>query len=286
MSFSFGKKENTQTTAQKSQTDPWEPVIPHLEHFLAGLKGVGEADSGGATESQKTAHQMLIDQGLGGTPHGAEIDKLAGDLLGTKSRAGELDDPLADLKRRLTPTADGENRDILANPFMEQMLTRVGDGASQSVNSMFAKAGRDLSGYNQRALGEGIATAQTPLLFNQYNLEQGRTDAAGRDLFAAETGTVTTKDMLDRMASGQRTSGVDVARNKAEMDAMGPQMVLELEEMMKGLPYEKYKRMAELLFPMAGFGQQGEGTSTTKGKQSGWGVSASAKDIMSLPGMK
>ena len=285
MSFSFGKKDQTQTTAQKSQTDPWEPTIPYLTDFLSGLKSTGDADSGGATDAQKTAHSQLIDLGLGGTPHGAEIDKLTSDLLGYKSRAPELDPIIGDYKRRMAPIADGQNLDINNNPFIADMLTRTSDDVSNRINAQFAGAGRDLSGYHQRAVGEGVAGAQGAIKFDQYNKELGRTDAAVRDLFAGEAGTVTAKDTLDRNAMGERRSGVDVARAKAEMDAAGPKMVMELEEMMKGLPYEKYKRIAELLFPIAGLGQQSEGTATTKGKTTGWGVSASMKDLFKLPGM-
>ena len=279
MSFSFGKKDTTSTTAQKSQTDPWDETIPYLKDFLGRLDATGKSSTVGATDAQTQASSMLRDLGLGGTPHGAEIDKLAGDLLGTKSRAPELDPVIADYKRRMAPIADGQNLDINNNPFIHDMLTRTSDDISGRINAQFAGAGRDLSGYNQRAIGEGVGAAQGAIKFDQYNKELGRTDAAMRDLFAGETGTVTTKDMLDRMAAGQRTSGVDVARAKTEMDAAGPQMVMDLEQKLKKLPYEDLSYIAELLFPAAGLGQQSEGTATTKGKQAGWGVTGGLGDF-------
>lgn len=287
MSLSF-KKQNetqTQTQTQKSQTDPWDETIPYLRDFLSRLDMTGKSSTVGATGAQTQAASQLRDLGLGGTPRGAEIDKLAGDLLGTKSRATELDPVIGDFKRRLTPTADGTNRDVMNNPLMADMLTKTGDDVATRINAQFAGAGRDLSGYNQRAIGEGVTRAQLPVLFDQYNLEQGRTDAAARDLFAGEAGTITTKDMLDRMAAGQRTSGVDVARAKAEMDRAGPEMVMELEQKLKKLPYEDLSYIAELLFPAAGLGGQSEGTAVTKGKKKGWGVggTVSVKDLFKFP---
>lgn len=272
MSVSFGSKNQKQTTNQQSQTDPWEPTIPYLTDFLSRLDATGKSSMVGATDAQTKAAAQLRDLGLGGTPHGAEIDKLINDLFGSKSRAPELDPVIADYKRRMTPIAEGQNLDINNNPFIADMLTRTSDDVANRINAQFAGAGRDLSGYNQRAIGEGVAGAQGAIKFDQYNKELGRTDAAMRDLFAGETGTITTQDMLDRLAAGERKSGVDVARAKAEMDAAGPEMVLQLEQMMKKLPYEDLSYIAELLFPAAGLGQQSEGQSTTKGKSTGWGV--------------
>lgn len=285
MSFTYGSKNQKQTTEQKSQTDPWDESLEYLRNFMGTLDTVSKSSRPGATDAQTLAAAKLRDLGLGGTPHGAEIDKLAGDLFGFKSRADELNPVMADLKRRLAPTADGQNLDLGNNPYIQDMLTRTSDSVANRINAQFAGAGRDLSGYNQRAIGEGIADVSIPALFQQYNLEQGRSDAAARDLFGAESGTITTQDTLDRLAMGQRTAGVDVARAKAEMDAAGPEMVLNLEQQLKKLPYEDMSYWAELLFPLAGLGSQSEGTATTKGKTTGWGVTASVKDLFKLPGM-
>lgn len=264
-------KSSKQKTSQSSETDPWDETIPYLKDFLGKLGGQMGQGTIGATDTQNAAADRLRKLGMDGNPNSGDIQKLADDLFATKSRAGDVGAGYADLERRLSGTADGSNLDILNNPHLAKLMTRVGDDAAQRVNSQFAAAGRDLSGYNQRALGEGVTGAQLPLLLNQYNTEQGRSDSAARDLFAAKTGTATTQDMLDRAAFDTRSKGIDAQKARMDLDAWGPQMVMQLEQQLKGLPYEDLSKIAELLFPAAGLGGQAKGTSRTQGTTVGFG---------------
>jgi len=270
MSVSFGSKKESKTQNTSQQTDPWDETIPYLRDFMTTLDRVGSRDPGPST-NQLDAADRLTNLGFAGNPNSGDVQRLADDLFSTQSRAGAVQAGYDDLERRLTPTADGTNLNILNNPHLQGLLQRAGDDVAGRINAQFAGAGRDLSGYNQRAIGEGVAGAQLPILFDQFNREQGRTDAAARDLFGAKTGSITTQDILDRQATDQRARGIDAQKARMDMDAWGPKMVFDLEQQMKKLPYEDLSYMAELLFPVAGLGSQSTGTSVTKGKSQGVG---------------
>jgi hypothetical protein len=269
--FNFAKKKQEQTTNQSSRTDPYGPTQPYIKSFLSSLDQTRSKTAPGPDEYQQEAANQLRKLGLGGNRYTDDMDKLARDLFSTTSRAGELESGYGALEKRLTPTADGTNLDIRNNPFIADMLTRSGDDVAQRINAQFAGAGRDLSGYNQRAVGEGVSRAQLPIMFDQFNREQGRTDAAGRDLFAARTGTTMGKDAADRFATDRRGEGVEIGKQRMEMDAWGPQMVMQLQQQLKDMPYDDLKKWAEMLFSAAGLGGTSSGTSTTKGDMTGFG---------------
>lgn len=258
MNVSFGKtKEKAQQTA-KSQTDPWDVVIPYVTDLLGKTKGPS-AEVGPTTE-QTAAYGQLKDNAAAGNPYAGSLDTLTKDLFASPGvNAG-----YADLERRLTPTAEGTNLDIGNDPYLQNLLKTVGDDAQWRINSMFAGAGRDLSGINQQAVGRGVTQAQAPILVDQLNREKARSDAAARDLFGAKTTAETTTADL-------RRAGVDVADAALTARDYGPNTIIDLEEQLKKMPYEELSWLAELLYPAAGLGEQttGEGTSVKKGTSFG-----------------
>lgn len=270
MSFSTGSKETTQT--QSSQTEPWKKSIPYLTSFLNQL---GKAEKGQGRYAPNAAESEAFDQlranAEAGNPYADQIGTLANDLFATQSYTPQVQQGYADLERRLSATADGSNLNIDNNPYIQDMLKRVTDDAVTRVNSGFAAAGRDFSGYNQKALGEGITNAQLPVLADLYSREQGRTDAAARDLYAARTGSATQSADLDRIATGLRSAGIDVSGAALNAQNWGPQQILALENQLKNLPYDELDRIAALLFPAAGLGSQSQGTGTSETSQSGFG---------------
>ena len=171
---------------------------------------------------------------------------------------------------------------FMDNPYIKQMLTQVGNDASQRVNSQFAAAGRDLSGYNQQDVGRGVTAAQLPILFDQYNREQGRTDAAARDLYGAGNTTAQTVSGLDDNAMKMRALGIDTGKAALDARNYGDNQMINLEEQKKAIPFEGLSKIAELLYPAAKLGSQETGTSTVKGKQSGFGFNLGS--LLGIPG--
>ena len=265
MSLSFGSK--TQKSSQASQTDPWAPTIPYIKNFLSQIP-----NAQGATPAQTDAIHTLESQVSQGNPNTGAIMGLAHDQFGTQSQSGTVANGYDDLTRRLNPTADGANLDITENPHLQALLQQVGDDAAMRTNASFAAAGRDMSGANQMAVGKGVTQAQLPLLLNQYNLEQGRTDAAARSLFDASGTTANSVANLDAQALAQRERGIDTTKAGLEAQAYGPTQMLNLEEQLKNLPLDQLDRIANLLYPAAKLGEQSTGTAKTKQKSFGLGV--------------
>ena len=273
MSLSFGGKSSKSKTNSTSQNDPWEETIPYLKEFLGKLGGVSASTPTGPTPTQIDAFGQLKDIAGAGNPYAGQIDDLANDLFGTQSQAPMAKGSYEDLTRRLTPTAEGENLDIMNDPQLAKLLQFVGDDAANRINSQFAGAGRDMSGINQQLVARGVGQAQLPILTDQLNREKGRTDAAARDLYGAGQGTAQNIANLDKIKATLQQAGIDVGKEALDAKAWGPEALINLEEQMKNLPYEQLQKIAELLFPAAGLGGQQQGWSSTKGSQVGAGAS-------------
>lgn len=273
MSFKMGSSKTK--TSQQSQTDPWDVTIPYITDFLGKVPAAK-----GPTADQVGAINDLKSQVSAGNPNAGAIMDLANDQLGTQSQSGMVKTGYDDLTRRLTPTADGANLDVTENPYLQKLLQQVGDNAAMRTNAQFAGAGRDMSGANQMAVGKGVTQAQLPLLFDQYNREQARTDAAARDLYGASGTTASSITALDAAANAERAKGIDATKAALEAQAYGPTQILNLDEQLKGLTYDELDRIAALLYPAAKLGEQSSGTGTSKSKSMGFGLNLS--DIGSI----
>lgn len=273
--MSTGSKKQTTTSSTSSQSDPWDEVVPYLKDWLGKVGSTGAGGTVGATPGQVAAFDEL--KANAGNPLVGEIAGLARDQLATGDNTGTVRDGYADLQRRLNGTADGSNLDLSKNTYLQSLLTQVGDDAQNRVNASFAAAGRDFSGANQGAVARGVTLAQAPLLLDMFNKEQGRTDAAARDLFSASGQTASTIAQLDRSRSDLRSQGVETSKAAMEARDAGANTRLKLEQQLKDLPYQDLAQLAQLLFPAAQLGGQSSGTGTSTTKGTSWGFDL--KDI-------
>ncbi len=196
MSMSFGKTSKKGSTNQ--QQDPWEPVIPYLTDYLSQVGNLGE---GGATAGQTDAYNKLSGIYAQGNPNAGKIEGLANETLaGVPSQSGTVTDAYGSVKSALTPYVNGENLDFANNPYIQGLLTQVGDDAAQRVNAQFAGAGRDMSGMNSLAGSRGVAQATTPILAQLFNQAQDRQLQATNQLMGAANTTATTAQGLDQAA--------------------------------------------------------------------------------------
>ena len=265
MSFQFGSQKQKQTSTQ--EVDPWKPTQPLLKEMLAGLQGAyGSADTAGVA-SAIDAQKGILSQTNPAATAGTTV---ANNILAGQNYAPQVATAYGDLNRRLSPTADGANLDIMSNPQLRAMLDQVGTDAAERINSQFAAAGRDFSGYNQKAVAEGVSRAQTPLLLDQFNREQGRTDAAARDLFSSGTGAATTQAGLDAQKAGLDTGAVGLLDQINKDRIAQGQEAIDLEQLKAQIPYMNEGWLAQLLYPAAGLG--GTQTGTATGSKSGFSL--------------
>lgn len=275
--MSFGSKKQTTNSSFDNQTDPWDEATPYLKDWLAKLGGSINGGTIGETGDQGAAFDALTRNAKAGNPNAGAIQDLARDQLGAADNTGMVRDGYADLQRRLASTADGSNLDLSKNTYLQNLLTQVGDDAQNRVNASFAAAGRDFSGANQGAVARGVTQAQAPMLLDMFTREQGRTDAAARDLFGASGSTATTIAGLDKARSDLRSQGIQTGKDAMEAKDWGANTLLKLAQQRKDLPIQDLAQIAQLLFPAAQLGGQSSGTGTSTTKGTSWGFDL--KDI-------
>jgi hypothetical protein len=263
MSFSFGSESKSQSS--KSKQDPWKPAVPYLKDFLSQTGQVGANAGQGLTPDQTAAFGQLKDNALQGSPWVAQQSQLAGDLYGTADRTGIVGDAYSGLQSQLGDYASGKYLDPMSNPQMQAMLQQVGDDAFNRINAQFAGAGRDLSGANQTAAARGVTQAQLPLLLDQYNRAQGQQIDAAKTLYGAGASTADVMSNLDAQRAQLRGAGAAAGQTAQDQQNAGAERTIDLEQMMKTLPYEELGQLASLLFPA---GQLGN-TKKASGESSG-----------------
>lgn len=276
MSGIFSSSSGNSTTNSNSQSDPWDVTIPFLSQFIKDLDSTRSL--AGPTGDQLDAFAQLKQRAAGGNPYAPAIGALATDQLGgVPSRSGAVTSAYDALKAQLGDVASGKNLDIMSNPQIQAMLANVGNDAQNRVNSLFAAAGRPISGNvaGQVAMGKGITEAQLPILFNEYARQQGRTDAAARDLNTAGTSAATTAQGLDANALAGRAAGVDTAGKAIDAANYGDNTILNLDQQLKSMPTTDLANYESLLLPVSGLGGQQQGTSNTKSSQTGFSLGAS-----------
>jgi hypothetical protein len=265
MSFSLSGKttsgKGSSTTNQASQTDPWDETIPYLKTFLGKLGTAGE--STGPNDKQLGAIDSLETNGA--NPWTGDINKLTSDLFASQSGAPAVHQGYDELNKRLSPTADGTNvTGFMDDPNLQKLLQTVGDQTAWRNNSTFAGAGRDMSGINQESTARGVGQAQLPILVDQLNKEKGRSDAAARTLFDANTTAATTSADLDKQAAALRGAGIDTGNAALAARDRQDNQILTLEDMKKKIAQGDMSWLAELLYGGAQLGGQSSGTSYTK----------------------
>lgn len=270
MSFLFGSSSSKTKTSQQSQTEPWAPAIPYLGRFLQDIDAT--RSTLGPSGDQLDAFASLKQKAAQGNQFAGDISKLASDAFGTTSRAGMVDDAYTRLQGQLGDVAAGKNLDIMSDPRIAAMLEQVGNDVQSRISGAFAAAGRDITGNaaGQQAIGKGVTAAQLPILMQEFARQQGRTDAAARDLYGAGSSAATTGQQLDANALATRAGGVDVSNAALAARDMPENTILNLDQQLKRMPLEDLSLYANLLLPTAGLGgqQSGEGTSATKGSSS------------------
>jgi hypothetical protein len=284
MNWGKSEKKTTQVTDQTSKQDPWAPTIPLLTSYLGDLDAA--RSNLGMTPGQADAFASLKAKAAAGHPWATDIGQVATDAFGTPSRAGMVDDAYGAFKTNLGDVAAGKNLDILSDPRLQAILANVGDDVQNRIAGVFAGAGRDVSGNaaGQQAIAKGVTSAQLPLLLQEFSRQQGRTDAAIRDLMSGGVTAAQTGQALDRDALGTRAGGVDIANAALAARDLPENTILNLEQQMKQMPFEDMSLLASILLPVAGLGSQSEGhqtsTGTTKGTE--FGIKAGRGDIGEL----
>lgn len=266
----FGSSKTTTTQSKSGSQDPWAPTIPYLEGLLRSAATQGGI---GITPDQAWAFEQLKTNAGAGNPWAAQIGDAATAALSSPDRTGQVADAYTRLQDQIGGIAAGNNLDVMNNPQLMALLTQVGDDISNRINAQFAGAGRDLSGANQGAVAKGVAGAQTPILVDQYNRERSNQMAAAEALYGAGAGSATTQAQLDASRAALQQAGIGLSNEALTAESYTPNMILELDQQIKQLPFMDIAPLAEILYGAAGLGgsykESGTGTSRTSSSQLG-----------------
>jgi hypothetical protein len=269
MSGAFSSQK--QKTSSNSQQDPWDETIPYLQDYLGQLGGL---DTSGLSADQTAALGSLKDIYSQGSPYSTQLNTLANDMAtGPESQSGMIKDAYGALQGYLTPYAEGKFLDFKENPYVNDMLTNVGDSVQQRVNAMFAGAGRDLSGMNMKSVASGVTQAQLPILADLYSKEQDRALNAANTLYSGGLNAAQGIQGLDTSALQTRAGALPIMDASLQSQLWGPQGIFNTEQTASDAPFSELAQLGNLLLPVAQLGQQQQGT----GKSSTTGFNIGAK---------
>jgi hypothetical protein len=270
-----GKSETTQQTSQQSQLTPWAPAAGQIQGILAGLNP-SVANLAG-TPAVNSAYSALIANASNPNPLGPLAMGAATSLLGGGQNYGAASNILNSSYNRastaLSPYTSGSALDPGSNPALAQQLATVRQDVANSVNPMFAAAGRLGSPDNYQALARGIAQGETPILQNAASNQLNAINMANGAAGSTASGLVGS----DTANAGILGQGIGNAAAAYGAQNLAPQALLSAALGQQNLPTQTAQQLMGILGPLAGqFGTQtgnssSVGTSTMSPAQQAWG---------------
>lgn len=258
-----------QKTSSSSSVQPWSPTIPGLKTLIGDVNSLEGNYQPNALETQALGQIATNAQSL--PNFGPQATSVASGFL-TGDPSGMLGPAYAAYQGQVNPIANA-NLDPTQTPGISNLLDTIRGDVTNSVNGMFAGAGRDLSGLNTQYLARGIAQGEAQPLLNQYNQNvTNRLNAANGLLGAAGTTS---------SAMGQnQTTGFNMAQLVPSLVNQGPNAVLQSQAAARGLPVSNLAQLEALLLPIAGLGQQGAGSQNTTSTAAPWQIATGLLGVL------
>lgn len=262
--------ESTSQTAQNSTSQPWAPAQPLLGGILGQLQG--QLPNTGITGAQTGALNQIENNTTSTPNYSNAIQNLTNTLFaggGATAQAPAVAQNLADYTKNLTPLASNTNYDPMQTPGIGDQLKALTDQISTGVNGQFAAAGRDGSGANSKALGQGLAAGLAPVLTSQYNANVANQQGAANNLFAGGNTTAGLQTGLTQQDLANQSAGVQNIASGVTAENAAPSATLAAEAAKYGIPLQNLGLLANIGIPIAGLGGQTSGTSNTTNDMSG-----------------
>lgn len=240
-----GMGTSTQESTTSQRQSPWKPAIPLLKRTLSNIN---DHFGGYRTTNYEQDALRQIKQNANGLPDfGPQAASAVGGLLG-----GDPGGVIQNYQNAMNPIMSG-NLDPTKTPGMANVLSTIRDDVSNNVNSMFAGAGRDLSGSHVQALSRGISQGEAQPLLNQYNQNVTNAMNAGAGLLGSQ----------QAQALNQQ-KGFGLSALLPDVTNMGPNSQLAAAAKARGLPLQGLAQLEALMLPIAGLGGQSVGHSESE----------------------
>lgn len=256
-----GGSSSTQTTV----TQPWRPTVQPLSNIVGKVGAL--TGTTGVTPDQSAAFDAIKANAGTLNTQGQNYSGLLSNLYnggGYGSTTGLLNDNWSNISGALSPYTSADYADPTQNPIYQRMADLAGNQAQNSVNGMFAAAGRSMSGAHAAAMGKGITDAMTGVYANGQNqLANQQLQGLGL-LNQAGQGT---SSALEGIQGQKNAAGVSAAGLNANLPGIlnqGSTNTINADLAKWSMPVQQLGMLSNLLVPIAGLG--GVSTSQTKTK--------------------
>lgn len=260
-----GGTKQTQTTNQSETRNPYGPTIGPLSEVVG--QAAGQLGNTGINPTENAAFGTLASNAQAGNPFASGISDYATSALaggGANNQAGAISQNLSNYNGALAPYMSANYLDPTTNPQLQGVLAQIRKDVGNSVNSMFAGAGRDLSGMNQQTLAQGIASGEATPLLNQYNTNVGVQRGAQDASYGAGNTTAGILSALQQQFLANQGAGVGASQSALTARDSAANQALAVEAARRGLPLQNLSQIAGILNPIAALGGTATGQSTTE----------------------
>lgn len=258
------------TTTQQSETNPWAPAQDTLKGILGQLNSY--LPQTGLTGAQNNALGTIQQNAANVGQYAPAVQNYTQNLLGgggAMNQAGAINQNYLNYQKATQPLASNTNYDPMQTPGIGDQLSALKDDITQSVNGQFAAAGRDFSGYNQKALGRGISAGLAPVLTAQYNQNVQNQQGAAGNLYNAGNSTAGLLSGLQQQDLANRGAGLGAIGAGQDALNSGANNILAAEAQRLGIPLSNLGLLAQIGVPIAGLGGTSSGTGTQTNQMSG-----------------
>jgi hypothetical protein len=244
-----GSSKQQQTT----QSAPWGPTQGILQNsFLPAIQS--QFGNYQPSSYQTNALNQLQTNASNLPNYAPQAESNTSSLL-SGDPYGYLSSGLTSYQNAVNPIASA-SLDPTQTPGMSNVLSTIQNDVTNSVNGMFAGAGRDGSGLNQQYLARGIAQGEAQPLLNQYNQNVQNVQNAASGLLGA--GQTTSNAMVNN-----QTQGFNMANSLPSLVNQSPLEQLQAAQTANSLPLQQLAQLESLTLPIAGLGS----TSSSSGTQ-------------------
>lgn len=261
---------STTSQTQNSTTSPWQQGVDVSNGLLGQLNPL--VANSGITPGETNALGQITNNAASTSQFNPQINGVTGSLLnggGANNQAGNINAAFQNYQGQVNPLASNTNYDPMQTPGIGGQLQGLNDSITQQINGSFAGAGRDMSGYNQKALAQGLVQGEAPVLTAQYNQNvQNQQGAAGNLMNAANQNYGLLSGLQQQYLANQQ-AGVQGVSSGLQAQNAGASTALNAAVQQQQLPAQTLGLLASIGIPIAGLGTNSTGTSNGTQQMSG-----------------
>ncbi|HJP69397.1 MAG TPA: hypothetical protein VJ846_10885 [Sphingomicrobium sp.] len=238
--------------------------MPEIQGLLSGVQNL--QGSTGLTPAQTGAIGQLTANGQAGNPYSGGTSAAVNNMLaggGAFNQAPMVQAAYNQYGANTSPLASNTNYDPMSTPGIGDRLAALNDSITQQVNGQFAGAGRFGSAANSKALGQGIAAGEAPILTAQYNQNVQNQQGAAGNLFNAGNTTANTLAGMAQTGVGNQNTGINNVATALNDSQWGPKQTIAAQQLLQSIPASNLGLLAQIGIPLAQLGSSSNGTSNT-----------------------